>query len=91
MPRHLHRDALGNARADEIADGGSTEVVEDTTRTSSFRTGRPKRYAEALDGPARAVKHARADDLELPLEILGDRFLLFSRYASRLSAKSNRL
>ena len=27
MPRHLHRDALRNARADEIANGGSTEVV----------------------------------------------------------------
>jgi iron complex transport system substrate-binding protein len=28
VPRHLHRDALRDARADEIADGGSPKVEE---------------------------------------------------------------
>jgi hypothetical protein len=27
------------------------------------------------------VKYTRSDDLELPLEILGDRFLLFKHFA----------
>src|SRR5262249_24280531 len=37
----------------------------------------PECNPEALDRPARAVEHTRADDLELPLAILGDRSLLF--------------
>jgi hypothetical protein len=40
VSRHLHRDALRDASADEIADGGSAEVVQDATRASSFHTGR---------------------------------------------------
>jgi hypothetical protein len=39
---------------------------------------------EAPDGPARTVEHTRADDLELPLEILGDRSLLF-KYFTQLA------
>ena len=72
VSRHLHRDPLRDAGADEIADGGSAEVVQDATRTSSFHTGRSESDPEALDGPARTVEHTRADDLELPLVILGD-------------------
>ena len=80
MSRHLHRDALRNAGADEIADGGSAEVVQDATGASSFHTGRPERDPEALDGPARTVEHARTDDLELPLEILSHRSLSIKQF-----------
>jgi hypothetical protein len=81
VSRHLHRHAFRNACADEIADGGSPEVVQNTTRTSSAGTGRSERDPKALDGPARAVEHMRADDLELPLKILRDRSLLFKHCA----------
>jgi hypothetical protein len=74
VSRHLHRDALRDAGSDEIADGGSAEVVQDPTRASSLHTGRSECDPEALDGPTRTVEHTRADDLELPLKILDDRF-----------------
>ena len=48
--------------------------------TSPVETVSPECDPEALDGPARAVEHARADDLELPLEILGHRSLLFKQF-----------
>ena len=68
-------------RAQECPRGRDCERRFDRSRGAhgpdiQLRPRCPKRYTEALDGPARAVKHARADDLELPLEILGDRFLL---------------
>ena len=81
MSRHLHRNALRDAGADEIADGGSTEVVQNPTGASRLLARGPECNPEALDGLARAVEHARADDLELPLEILGDRSLLFKQFA----------
>ena len=37
MPCDLYRDALRDAGADEIPDRGSAEVVQDTSRASSFR------------------------------------------------------
>src|SRR5262249_5334667 len=77
VSRHLHRDPLRDAGADEIADGGSTEVVQTPTGASRLLARGPECNPEALDRPARAVEHTRADDLELPLEILGDRSLLF--------------
>jgi hypothetical protein len=89
---HLHRHPLGNAGADEIADRGPAEVVQDAPGTPGCRTGRPECDAEALDRPARAVEDARANDLQLPLEILGDRSLLFKQFiltaASRIIASS---
>src|SRR5262249_18783406 len=81
VPGHLHRHALGNPGADEIADRRSAEVVTDTTRASSLHTGRSECDPEALDGPARTVEHARTDDLELPGQILGDRSLLLKDFA----------
>jgi hypothetical protein len=80
VSRHLHRDALRDAGADEIADGRSSEVVQDATGASGLGTRRPERDPEALDGPARAVEHVRADDLELPLEIFGGRSLPFKHF-----------
>jgi hypothetical protein len=50
---HLHRDRRGS-RADEIADGRSSEVVQDSAGTPGCRTGRPEPDAEARDRPARA-------------------------------------
>lgn len=81
MPRHLHRDPFRNAGADEIADSGSAEVVENPTRASSLGTRRPERHTKALDGSSRTVEDARTDDLELPLKILGDCALLFKHFA----------
>ena len=81
MSRHLHRDALRDAGSDEIADGGSAEVVQEATRASSFHAGGSERDPEALDGLARTVEHTRAHDLELSLKILGDRSLLFKHLA----------
>jgi len=80
VSRHLRRDALRNAGADENADGGSAEVVQDPTGAASFDTGRSERDPEALDGSARSVEHPWADNLELPLEIRGDRSLLFKHF-----------
>src|SRR5207249_7684221 len=37
---HLHRDPLGDARADEIADGGPAEIVEDAAGHPSRATRR---------------------------------------------------
>lgn len=66
-----------------MADSGSAEVVQNSTGTSRFHTGRSEGDPEALDGSARTVEHTRADHLQLPLEILGDRLLLFKQFAQR--------
>ena len=81
MSRHLHRDSLRDAGADEITDGGSAEVVQDATRASGFRAGRPECGPEASDWSARSMEHARANDLEPPLQILGDHPLLIKEFA----------
>jgi hypothetical protein len=80
VSRHPHRDALRDASADEIADGGSAEVVQDATRASGFHICRSEGDPEAFNGSARTVEHTRADHLQLPLEILGDRSLLFKHF-----------
>ena len=87
--RSISRHAFGDAGANEVADGRSAEVVQDATRASSFRTGRSECDPEALDGPARTVEHARADDFELPLQILGDRSLLF-KHVTQLAGHRER-
>jgi len=81
VSRHLHCDTLRNAGADEIADGGSAEVVQDPARTSSFHTRRSEGDPKAFDGAARTVEYPRADHLPLTLEILSHRSLLFKQFA----------
>jgi hypothetical protein len=51
--------------------------VQEATRASGCGERRSKSDPEALDRPARTMEHARADDLELSLKILGDSSLLF--------------
>jgi hypothetical protein len=37
VARHRHRDAFGNAGADEIADGDTARIVRDAPRTAGVR------------------------------------------------------
>src|SRR5439155_13133785 len=46
---HLHRDPLGDARADEIADGGPAEIVEDAAGRPSSATRRRPGLVETSD------------------------------------------
>jgi len=50
VPRHLHRHTLGNAGADEIADGGPAEVVQDSPRAAGFRARRANATRKLLIG-----------------------------------------
>jgi hypothetical protein len=81
VSRHLHRDALRDAGADEITDSGSAEVVQDAARASRISAGRPKGDPEALDWLSRSMKDARTDDLAPTLQFLGNRSLVIKQFA----------
>jgi hypothetical protein len=81
VPCHLHRHALRDAGADEIANSGSAEVVQDAARASGFGAGRTKGDPEALDWLPRPMKDAPTDDLVPPLQILSDRSLVIKQFA----------
>jgi len=69
---HLHRDALVDSRADEVADSGPAKIVQNSTRASRVLTGRPKSNPEALDRLPRPMEDPRTNDLAPSLQILGD-------------------
>jgi hypothetical protein len=81
VPRQLHRHALRDAGADEIADSGSPKVVEDETRASRFDAGSPKGDPEALDRLPCSMKDVRRDDLAPSLQSLRDRSLVIKQFA----------
>ena len=81
MSCHLHRDALRDSSADEVAHGRPAKVVQDSARTSSFGAGRPECNPKAFDRLARSVEHARTDDTEPSLFILGDHPLPTKKFA----------
>src|SRR5439155_6904905 len=71
---HLHRDPLGDARADEIADGGPAEIVEDAAGHPSRATRRRPGLVETSNRRAvRAGEDVRDDASELPFALPRDR------------------
>jgi hypothetical protein len=65
---HLHRDALRNAGAHQVAHGGPPQVVRNATRTTRLCARRSKRLDERRDPLAlhflvRPVEDPRADDV----------------------------
>src|SRR5438132_1533591 len=70
----LHRDPFGDARADEVADGGPAEIVEDAAGHPSSATRRRPGLVETSDRRAvRAREDVRDDASELPFALPRDR------------------
>src|SRR5439155_5865986 len=70
----LHRDALDDAGADEVADGGPAEIMEDAAGHPGGATRRRPGLVEAPDWRAiRAGEDVRDDAPELPFALARDR------------------
>src|SRR5436309_13723565 len=70
----LHRDALDDAGADEVADGGPAEIMEDAAGHPGGATRRRPGLVEAPDRRAvRAGEDMRDDAPELPFPLTRDR------------------
>jgi hypothetical protein len=85
VSRHLHCDPFRDTGADEIADGGSAEVVQDPTGASGvLHADRNATLKLSMGRPAPWNTRGQTT-LSLPLEILGHRSLLFRQFTQFVS------